>query len=64
MASFFYELRTKNHEYSAKSKARGGKLAVGDSITVGDLVYIKFEGDKFHSQPQYIVTHRSGDLCE
>ena len=27
-------------------------------------MYIKFEEDKFHSRPQYIVTHRSRDLCE
>ena len=58
------KLRTKNHEYSSKSKARGGKPAVDDGIIIGDLVYIKSEGDKFHSRPQYIVTHRSGDLCE
>ena len=49
--------------YSAKSKARGGKLAIGHNIAEGDLVFIKSEGDKFHMRPQYIVTHRSGDLC-
>ena len=56
-------LRDKNHEFSSKSKARGGKPPANACIDVGDLVYIKNEGDKFHSRPRYIVTSRSADLC-
>jgi len=42
-----HALREKNHVYSAKSKARGGSHAEIDGIGIGDLVFIKNEGDKF-----------------
>ena len=58
-----HDLREKNHLYSSKSKARGGKPAAKDCINVGDLVFIKSEGDKFHRRPQYLVTNLADGFC-
>ena len=57
------DLREKNHLYSSKSKARGGKPAAKDGIDIGDLVFIKNEGDKFNRRSQYLVTNREEGFC-
>jgi hypothetical protein len=57
------DLREKNHLYSSKSKAKGGKPAVKDGIDIGDLVFIKNEGDKFNRRSQYLVTSRTEGFC-
>ena len=54
--------RTSNHHTSAKTKARGGKAAVADDkLSVGSLVFIKHEGDKFHPRESYVVVKLRGD---
>ena len=52
----------KNHEYSAKSKAKGGKPADAGNVVVGDLIYLKEDGSKFVSRDQYIVTNIVGSF--
>ena len=49
------ELRHQNHKTSARSKAPNAPLAAKPTLTLGSLVYIKTEGDKFHPRDQYIV---------
>ena len=53
--------RAKNHGYSAKCKARGGPPASSPQLSVGSLVYIKDEGDKFNSRVPYIVVEKKKD---
>ena len=48
--------RLRNHLPSARSKAKCGNPAEHKNITVGTLVYIKAEKDKFNARPMYIVT--------
>ena len=48
--------REKNHLPSARAKAKGAKLASNGDVTVGSLVYIKSEMDKFNTRPMYIVS--------
>ena len=57
------ELRHQNHEPSARSKAPNAPFAAEPTITLGSLVYIKSEGDKFHPRDQYIVVKLDGDLA-
>ena len=47
--------RTANHLASAKSKACGRPAAKIENITVGTLVYIKHEGNKFSPRESYVV---------
>ena len=55
------ENRTSNHLPSSISKARGGCLARSSDISVGSLVYIKHEGDKFKPRESYIVVKFEND---
>ena len=57
------ELREQNHLYSSKSKAKGGQPALKDGVQVGDLVFIKNEGNKFQRRPQYIVSNLVDGYC-
>ena len=45
--------RQRNHRYSSKSKARGGKPALPAKVDIGDLVFIKQEGSKTKNREQY-----------
>ena len=55
------QIRDGNHLPSALSKAHSNKLEVIDSISVGDLVFIKHEGNKFQARKMYIVVKRNKD---
>ena len=57
------ELREQNHLYSSKSKAKGGQPAAKGGIQIGDLVFIKNEGDKFQRRPQYMVSNLIDGYC-
>ena len=48
-------LRSGNHFSSERSKAKGGIPAQPADVTIGDLVHIKSEGDKFHPRERYII---------
>ena len=48
--------RLRNHMPSALSKAKGASIAKQSNVTVGTLVYIKAEKDKFTARPMYIIT--------
>ena len=56
------DLREKNHLYSSRSKAKGGKPAAKE-VDIGDLVFIKNEGDKFNRRSQYLVTSHTEGFC-
>ena len=47
--------RISNHLSSSVTKARGGVVAKMPNISVGSLVYVKHEGDKFNPRESYIV---------
>ena len=49
------KFRESNHLASAKSKARGGKHASSEGISVGSIVFIKQEGSKFCPRESYLV---------
>ena len=53
--------RERNHLPSALSKAKGGKPASKCDLSVGTLVYIKTELDKFNARPMYIISALIGD---
>ena len=42
--------KARNHLYSAKCKARGGPPAKCYPLSVGTLVYLKQDGDKFNAR--------------
>ena len=49
--------RMDNHEYSTNSKTRGRKTATNKpKITIGDLVYLKADGNKYQARDRYMVT--------
>ena len=54
------EIRKRNHKPSSLSKAKGGNPCTSKNFRIGDLVYIKTEGDKFHARDTYIITAISG----
>lgn len=51
-----YNQRSQNHTPSAKSQAPKGKNASRYSVSLGDLVYLKCDGDKHTARDRYIVT--------
>ena len=53
------QIRDSNHLQSALNKAHSNKLEVIVSISVGDLVFIKHEGNKFQARKMYIVVKRN-----
>ena len=53
--------RLKNHLPSAKSKARGGPAAKTSNMSVGSLVFIKHEGNKFNPRESYVIVQMSAD---
>ena len=57
------DLHDKNHLYSSRLKARGGRPAAKEGISIGDLVFIKNEGDKFNRRPQYLFTSSKEGFC-
>ena len=48
-------LRAQNHIPSATSKAKGCPKASDAQVNIGDLVYIKSEGNKFKGREKYMV---------
>ena len=53
----------KNHPYSEISKAPHGKAPVTPTIKVGDLVYLRCDGNKDKGHARYLVTAVEGDWC-
>ena len=56
--------RVKNHPYSEISKAPHGRAPVTPAIKVGDLVYLRCDGNKNKGRARYLVTAVEGDWCE
>ena len=56
-------LREQNHPSSEYTKARGGALATHADVSIGDLVYIKKEGDKFNARDIYIIINVKDTLA-
>ena len=56
------ELREKNHRPSALSKAKGGPTAMISS-KIGELVFVKHEGDKFTTRDTYIIANTEGEYA-
>ena len=54
------DTRSRNHESSSTSKARGGPPCLHSTFQIGELVYLKSEGDKFTSRDMYIIVSISG----
>ena len=48
-------IRQRNHAHSSRSKAKGASPAEPAAVTVGDLVFIKSEGNKNKSRDMYLV---------
>lgn len=55
--------RDVNHAYSEISKHRGHMSLPKDDIHVGDLVYLRSEGDKLQARSRYLVMSIDGDWC-
>jgi hypothetical protein len=53
--------REHNHLPSAKSKAKTSTFAAKCQADIGDLVYLKAEGDKLKGREQYIITGKEND---
>ena len=51
-----HSLREASHGPSARCQAKNSKPSPADTISVGDLVYVKSDGDKHTSRDKYIVT--------
>ena len=54
--------RENNHMPSALSKAKGGHKAINYNPAIGDLVYIKHEGNKFNCHDLYLVVQKTKSL--
>ena len=57
------EIRGKNHLPSSRSKAQAGPIAQAASVSVGDLVFIKSEGDKNKSRDMYLIVDVNDDMA-
>ena len=55
------ENRQDNHRSSALSQAPKGRHAIRADVNVGDLVYIKSDGDKHSAREKYIVVQTDWD---
>ena len=56
--------RLLNHPHSATAKCHGKVQKNKNVITIGDLVYIKGEGDKTRARDKYLVTSVSEPWCQ
>lgn len=56
-----FENRQDNHRSSALSQAPKGRHATRADVNVGDLVYIKSDGDKHTAREKYIVVQADWD---
>jgi hypothetical protein len=57
------EQRESNHNSSALSKSHGRKPKNGQSLSVGDLVYLYSDRDKTKARPRYIVVSITDGWC-
>ena len=57
-----HHLREENHGPSACSQAHSDKPASRAQVDVGDLIYLKGDGDKHTARDKYIVTSTE-DTC-
>ena len=55
VSSARYENRIRNHESSAKSKARGAEPARSAQVSTGDIVHVKTDGSKHKTREFYLV---------
>lgn len=55
--------RSYNHPYSERSKAGNKNIPTSPTVNVGDLVYIRSEGDKTRCRDRYLVVTIDGDWC-
>jgi hypothetical protein len=62
LASKQHENRKANHGPSAISQAPRGKLATQANVSIGDLVYIKSDGDKHTARDKYMVTAKEDNF--
>ena len=58
-----HKIRSKNHQYSERSKATKFLPPTGGTIGVGDLVYLYSDQSKLKSRPRYLVTSIEGEWC-
>ena len=56
-----FELRSKNHPHSEKSKNKSKPSY--DSVHVGDLVYLRSDRSKLHARSRYLVVSMDGEWC-
>jgi hypothetical protein len=61
LADAQHRRRVANHLPSAQSQAPKGKPAVPAEVSIGDLIYIKSDGDKHLARDKYIVTAMEQD---
>jgi hypothetical protein len=57
------EIRERNHLPSSRSKAQGAPFALAAPVSVGDLVFIKSEGNKNKSRDMYLIVGIAGKLA-
>ena len=50
-----YKQRQANHEPSSRSQAPKGKSAIPANVGIGDLIFLKCDGDKHLARDKYIV---------
>lgn len=56
--------RIQNHSSSASSKAKGLSHATPSMFNIGDLVYLKCDGDKTRAREKYMVVGLDNDRCQ
>ena len=58
-----HEQRLKNHPHSEKAKCPSGKLPVSPEIEIGDIVYLRCDGNKTKSRDRYLVVAVETPWC-
>ena len=56
-----YKQRQANHEPSSRSQAPKGKSAIPANVGIGDLIFLRCDGDKHLARDKYIVTATEKD---
>ena len=62
LANMQNDNRVQSHEASARSQAKTTRFAPKAVVSVGDLVYVKSDGDKHNARDKYIVTSTTKDF--
>ncbi len=61
LRGYQYEKRLSNHNASARSQAKVSRPVTKSKAQVGDLIFVKCDGDKHTSRDKYIVTRIEKD---